>query len=61
MNPTETTAAQEKAQAMQERFAEWCWEQPDRAGRLPDEYNRRFNSLVLRDYTAEGRSSRSPG
>ena len=34
VNPTETTAAQEKAQAMQERFAEWCFEQPDRASRL---------------------------
>ena len=31
VNPTETAAAQEKAQAMQERFADWCWEQPDRA------------------------------
>ena len=40
--------------AMQERFADWCWEQPDRAGRLAGEYNRRFNSLVLRDYTIEG-------
>lgn len=51
VNPTETAAAQEKAQAMQERFAEWCWEQPDRSARLLSEYNRRFNSLVLRDYT----------
>ncbi|MGA2929204.1 MAG: methyltransferase domain-containing protein, partial [Solirubrobacteraceae bacterium] len=31
INPTETAAAQEKAQQLQERFAEWCWEQPDRA------------------------------
>ena len=31
VNPTETAAAQEKAHAMQERFAEWCWEEPDRA------------------------------
>ena len=50
VNATETAAAQEKAQALQERFAEWCWEDPDRAGRLAGEYNRRFNSLVLRDY-----------
>ena len=39
---------------MQERFAEWVWEDPDRAVRLAAEYNRRFNALVLRDYTTEG-------
>ena len=33
---------------LQERFAEWCWEDPDRAARLLAEYNRRFNSIVLR-------------
>ena len=61
VNPTETTAAQEKAQAMQERFAEWCWEQPDRSARLLAEYNRRFNSLVLRDYTTAGTELTLPG
>ena len=60
VNPTETTAAQEKAQAMQERFAEWCWEQPDRSACLLGEYNRRFNSLVLRDYTAAGTGADAP-
>ena len=34
VNPTETAAAQEKAQALQERFAEWCWEDPERVRRL---------------------------
>ncbi len=61
VNPTETAAAQEKAQAMQERFAEWCWEQPDRSARLLSEYNRRFNSLVLRDYTGTGGELTLPG
>ena len=56
INPTETAAAQEKAQALQERFAEWCWEEPDRARRLAGEYNQRFNSLVLRDYS-QGRAA----
>ena len=46
LNPTETAAAQEKADALQERFAEWCWEDPARAARLIVEYNQRFNSLV---------------
>jgi N12 class adenine-specific DNA methylase/SAM-dependent methyltransferase len=54
VNPTETAAAQEKAQALQERFSEWCWEDPDRARQLAGEYNRRFNAIVLRDYSTEG-------
>jgi hypothetical protein len=61
VNATETTAAQEKAQALQARFAEWVWEDPERATRLIAEYNRRFNSLVLRDYTAEGERLTLPG
>jgi N12 class adenine-specific DNA methylase len=61
VNADETTAAQEKGVAMQERFAEWCWEDPQRAGELLREYNRRFNSLVLRDYTALGDALTLPG
>ena len=61
VNADETAAAQEKATAMQERFAEWCWEDPQRAGELLDEYNRRFNSLVLRDYTQLGNALTLPG
>jgi N12 class adenine-specific DNA methylase len=61
VNPDETTAAQEKATAMQERFTEWCWEDPQRASELVREYNRRFNSLVLRDYAAFGEALTLPG
>jgi N12 class adenine-specific DNA methylase len=61
VNADETAAAQEKAGAMQERFAEWCWEEPQRASELLSEYNRRFNSLVLRDYTALGNALTLPG
>lgn len=61
LNPVETAAAQEKADALQERFAEWVWEDPDRAERLLAEYNRRFNSIVLRDYSAEGERLTLPG
>jgi hypothetical protein len=61
VNADETTAAQEKAIAMQERFAEWCWEDPQRASELLREYNTRFNSLVLRDYTALGNALTLPG
>ncbi|GAA1729212.1 SNF2-related protein [Microbacterium paludicola] len=61
LNPVETAAAQEKADALQERFGEWVWEDPDRAQALVDEYNRRFNSIVLRDYTNAGAYLSLPG
>lgn len=52
-NPTETDAANEKAAQLGERFSEWVWENPRRAQRLADEYNRRFNGIVLRSYPTE--------
>ncbi|MEW1982419.1 helicase-related protein [Citricoccus sp. NPDC079358] len=61
LNPTETTAAQEKAQLIKDRFREWVWEDPERTVALTDEYNRRFNSLVLRDYSVEGDRLTLPG
>ncbi|UAL29813.1 hypothetical protein K8W59_19130 [Nocardioides rotundus] len=61
LNPLETTAAQEKADAIQERFAEWVFEDPERARTLVAEYNRRFNSIVLRDYTDAGEYLTLPG
>ena len=61
LNATDTEAAREKATALQERFAEWVWEDPDRAHRLAGEYNTRFNALVLRDYTTEGEHLALPG
>ena len=61
LNPVETTAAQEKADALQERFAEWVWEDPARAAKLVEEYNHRFNSIVLRDYTGAGEYLTLPG
>lgn len=61
LNPTETAAAQEKATALQERFAEWVWEDPARAKALVDTYNNTFNNLVLRDYTSAGDFLTLPG
>jgi len=49
-NPTETAAAQDKARELGDRFAEWVWEDPERADRLAGVYNKRFNALVLRSY-----------
>lgn len=45
-----TIAAQSKGEQIQERFAEWIWEDPDRARKLQSDYNWSFNSLVLRNY-----------
>jgi hypothetical protein len=61
VDPEETEAAKDKALAMQERFEEWLWEDPERTARLLAEYNRRFNSLVLRDYAADGERLTLPG
>lgn len=61
LNVVETEAAQEKAHQLSERFASWVWEEPFRADRLQTEYNRRFNSVVLRDYTGEGQAMALPG
>ncbi|GAB3868506.1 hypothetical protein GCM10028801_44530 [Nocardioides maradonensis] len=61
LNPVETTAAQEKADALQERFSEWVWEDPQRASELAAIYNRRFNSIRLRDYTTAGDYLSLPG
>ncbi|WP_188830528.1 helicase-related protein [Nocardia camponoti] len=60
-NPTETEAANEKAEQVNERFSEWVWENPVRAARLSEEYNRRFNNLVLRNYETDGKVLSLPG
>ena len=49
-NQAETMLAEEKQRALAARFAEWAWEDPERADRLCAEYNQRFNSVVLRRY-----------
>jgi N12 class adenine-specific DNA methylase len=49
-NIEESLAAQEKLQALQARFSEWIWEDPDRATRLAARYNELFNSVVARFY-----------
>lgn len=61
LNPTETAAANAKADALRERFQEWVWEDPARAERLARGYNDTFNALVLRDYTDAGEVLTFPG
>ena len=46
-NPEETLLAQEKQQALSDRFATWIWEDPERRARLAGRYNQLFNSIVL--------------
>lgn len=51
-----TEAAQRKAVELNERFAEWAWEDPQRATELAREYNDRFNAIVLREYSGQALS-----
>ncbi|MEO8888664.1 MAG: helicase-related protein, partial [Jatrophihabitantaceae bacterium] len=44
----DTLAAQDKLTALQERFRTWVWEDAERCTRLCREYNRRFNTHVVR-------------
>jgi N12 class adenine-specific DNA methylase/SAM-dependent methyltransferase len=50
VNIDATLAAQEKAAELGERFAEWVWEEPQRAQALARAYNDKLNNLVLRSY-----------
>lgn len=61
MDAEATTAANAKAEEIQERFAEWAWEDPERSAQLAAEYNRRFNSIVLRNYDNAGEHLTFPG
>ena len=47
---TETLAALDKRAGLEDAFADWIWTDPDRAARLEQLYNDRFNSVVLADW-----------
>lgn len=49
-NTSETMLAEAKLQALNERFATWLWEDPERTDRLVKVYNHRFNATVLRRF-----------
>jgi N12 class adenine-specific DNA methylase len=59
LNSDETLAAREKQEAIEERFAAWVWEDPERTARLTERYNRIFNSLVTATY--DGSHQTFPG
>jgi len=50
LNLTDTTAAREKAEELNERFSAWVWEDPERSSRLSKHYNDLFNGSALRSY-----------
>jgi N12 class adenine-specific DNA methylase/SAM-dependent methyltransferase len=52
-NETETFAAQVKAEALQERFALWLWEDPERCQQVVRRYNHALNAIVLRAYDVD--------
>lgn len=45
-----TLAANEKLDKIQEHFAQWIWQDPERSDRLCRSYNDTFNALVLRNF-----------
>jgi N12 class adenine-specific DNA methylase len=49
-NLSETMLAEAKLQALNERFAAWLWEDPERTDRLVAVYNRRYNAVVVRRF-----------
>lgn len=61
LDPKATEAAKGKAEQIQARFKEWIWESPVRTEHLLETYNKRFNSLVPRDYDQAGSRLRLPG
>jgi N12 class adenine-specific DNA methylase len=50
VNQQETIAAREAQQKIKDRFAEWIWQDEERAQRLARLYNDRFNNLRLRTF-----------
>ncbi len=50
VNQQETIAAREKQQQLKDRFRDWVWENRERAERLAQDYNFRFNNIRLRDF-----------
>ncbi len=50
VNQPETIAAREKQQQLKDRFRDWVWEDRERAERLAQDYNFRFNNIRLRDF-----------
>lgn len=59
LNPDKTGAAQDKIKIIQEKFADWIWKDQERADKLAQFYNEKFNNLVVREY--DGSYLTTPG
>lgn len=59
VNEDQTAVANAKAEALQQRFTEWLWEDTDRAVRLNRLYNDKMN--VMRDVEFDGSHLQFPG
>lgn len=59
INQKETQFAKEKGRQMQEAFAKWLWQDPDRRQKYVDRYNELFNSIVGREF--DGSHQTFPG
>ncbi|MFC7650562.1 DEAD/DEAH box helicase family protein [Streptosporangium lutulentum] len=51
VNHTETAIARDKVNELHTRFAEWLWENDERAATLSTRYNELFNAYVPPDYS----------
>ena len=59
LNVAATQAAQDKMEAIKQRFSEWIWNDPERTDKLAAIYNENYNNLVIRDY--DGSYLTTPG
>lgn len=59
VNQSETVAAQAKLLEIREEFERWLWSDPQRASRLSDAYNEKFNSVRVARY--DGSHLSTPG
>jgi len=59
LNVTATEKAQEKAAAIQAKFDEWIYADPERSERLAALYNEKYNNLVVREF--DGSYLTTPG
>jgi len=49
-NKKETAIAQSKQDLIKEKFKDWIWSDPERREQLTKLYNKKFNSIVTREY-----------
>lgn len=61
LNPEATAHANDQAERIADRFAQWVWEDPERHQMLARAYNDRHNNYALRNYAEAGKALTLPG